>query len=81
MLLVQCEACAAKYANCCSPSCREIHLLPMDEQRAWRKGSSTRSSKTKAISDPEGLRQRIREEEDLLVLTGTLHPELTILRN
>ncbi|MBK9626560.1 MAG: rhodanese-related sulfurtransferase [Flavobacteriales bacterium] len=81
MLLVQCEACAAKYANCCSPSCREIHLMPIDEQRAWRKGRSTRSTKTKAINDPEGLRQRIREEEALLVLTGTLHPELTILRN
>lgn len=77
MLLVQCEACATKYANCCSPSCREIHQLPVEVQRAWRKGRSTRSTKTKAINDPEGLRQRIREEEDLLALNGTLHPELT----
>ncbi len=77
MLLVQCEACAEKYANCCSPSCREIHLLPMEVQRAWRKGRSTRSTKTKAINDPEGLRHRIREEEELLALRGTLHPELT----
>jgi hypothetical protein len=30
----------------------------------------------KAIRDPEALRQRIREEEELLVLNGTLHPEL-----
>lgn len=77
MLLVQCEACAAKYADCCSPSCREIHLLPIEAQRAWRKGRSTRSTKTKAINNPEGLRQRIREEEDRLALNGTLHPELT----
>ncbi len=77
MLLVQCEACATKYADCCSPSCREIHQLPIEVQRAWRKGRSTRSSKTKAINDPEGLRRRIREEEDLLALNGTLHPELT----
>jgi UPF0176 protein len=43
MLLVQCEACAEKYAECCSPSCREIHLLPMEvQQRTWRKGRSTR---------------------------------------
>ncbi len=77
MLLVQCEACAAKYADCCSPSCREIHVLPEEVQRAWRKGRSTRSTKTKAINDPEGLRRRIREEEDLLALNGTLHPELT----
>ncbi|HEY0978446.1 MAG TPA: tRNA uridine(34) hydroxylase [Flavobacteriales bacterium] len=77
MLLVQCEACATKYADCCSPSCREIHQLPLEAQRAWRKGRSTRSTKTKAINDPEGLRQRIREEEELLALNGTLHPELT----
>ncbi len=76
MLLVQCEACAEKYADCCSPSCREINQLPIDEQRAWRKGRSTRSSKTKAVNDPEGLRQRIREEEELFTRNGTLHPEL-----
>ncbi len=77
MLLVQCEACAEKYADCCSPSCREIHQLPIEAQRIWRKGRSTRSTKTKAINDPEGLRKRIREEEELLALNGTLHPELT----
>lgn len=76
MLLVQCEACAEKYADCCSPSCREIHLMPIEAQRAWRKGRSTRSTKTKAINDPEGLRKRIREEEQLLARNGTLHPEL-----
>ena len=79
MLLVQCEACATKYADCCSPSCREIHQLPIEAQRAWRKGRSTRSTKTKAINDPEGLRRRIREEEQLLALNGTLHTELTSL--
>ena len=77
MLLVQCETCAKKYADCCSPSCREIHQLPIEAQRAWRKGRSTRSTKTKAVNDPEGLRKRIREEEELLALYGTLHPELT----
>ncbi len=79
MLLVQCEACAAKYADCCSPSCREIHQLSIEQQRAWRKGRSTRSTKTKAVNDPEGLCRRIREEEELLALNGTLHPELTTL--
>lgn len=63
MLLVQCEACAEKYAGCCSPSCRETHLLPEDVQRERRKGRSTRSTKTKAIHDPAALRARIREEE------------------
>ncbi|HMQ75574.1 MAG TPA: tRNA uridine(34) hydroxylase [Flavobacteriales bacterium] len=77
MLLVQCEACATMYADCCSPSCREIHQLPIEAQRAWRKGRSTRSTKTKAVNDPEGLRTRIREEVELLALNGTLHPELS----
>ncbi|MBK7383535.1 MAG: rhodanese-related sulfurtransferase [Flavobacteriales bacterium] len=76
MLLVQCEACAEEYADCCSPSCREIHQLPNEVQRAWRKGRSTRSTKTKAINDPEGLRRRIREQEEMLARIGTLHPEL-----
>jgi len=76
MLLVQCEACATKYADCCSPSCREIHQMPIEAQRTWRKGRSTRSTKTKAINDPESLRQRIREEEAILAEKGTLHPEI-----
>jgi UPF0176 protein len=76
ILLVQCEACARKYADCCSPGCREIHFLPEEVQRAWRKGKPSASSKTKAISDPEGLRRRIQEEEELLARNGTLHPEL-----
>lgn len=76
MLLVQCGSCAKKYAECCSPSCREIHLLPEEVQREWRKGRNTRSTKTKAINDPEGLRRKIAEEEELLAQNGTLHPEL-----
>lgn len=79
MLLVQCPDCAAKYADCCTPSCREIHVLPEEVQREWRKGRSTRSTKTKAINDPEGLRQRICEEEEHLTQHGTLHPELSAL--
>ena len=75
MLLVQCEACAEKYAECCSPSCREIHMLPVDVQREWRKGRSTRSTKTKAINDPAALRARI-EEENALLATG--HSPLAI---
>lgn len=76
LLLVQCEACATKYANCCSPSCREIHLLPEDEQREWRKGRPSASAKSKAITDPEALRERIKNEEIMLAQNGTLHPEL-----
>ena len=77
MLLVQCESCATTYADCCTPSCREIHLLPEEVQREWRKGKPSASAKMKAVRDPEALRRRIEEEEKALVEKGTLHPELT----
>jgi UPF0176 protein len=77
VLLVQCEDCAARYANCCTPSCREIHLLPEKVQREWRKGKPSGSAKMKAIRDPEALRRRIAEEESLLAEKGALHPELS----
>jgi UPF0176 protein len=76
VLLVQCEACATKYADCCTPSCREIHLLPEEVQREWRKGKPSASAKMKAVRDPEALRKRIAEEEVLLAQKGTLHPEI-----
>jgi UPF0176 protein len=77
MLLVQCESCATKYGDCCTPSCREIHLLPEEVQREWRKGKPSASAKMKAIRDPEALRKRIAEEEAVLAGGGSLHPELT----
>lgn len=79
VLLVQCETCATQYADCCTPSCREIHLLPEEVQREWRKGKPSASAKMKAIRDPEALRRRIAEEEKALAENGTLHPELTKL--
>ena len=81
VLLVQCEACASKYADCCTPSCREIHVLPEDVQREWRKGKPSASAKMKAIRDPEALRKRIAEEEAILAEKGTLHPEIVRARN
>lgn len=77
MLLVQCQTCATKYADCCTPSCREIHVLPEEVQREWRKGKPSASAKMKAIRDPEALRKRISEEEAVLAGGGSLHPELT----
>ena len=71
------DAALVALAKQLGPTHHEIHVLPEEVQRAWRKGRSTRSTKTKAINDPEGLRRRIREEEELLALNGTLHPELT----
>jgi UPF0176 protein len=38
LLFIQCEECAQKMAGCCSPDCRTIVNLPVEEQRKLRKG-------------------------------------------
>lgn len=38
LLFIQCEECADKYNGCCTPHCREIAALPVEEQIKLRKG-------------------------------------------
>lgn len=38
LLFIQCESCAEKTNGCCTPECTEIAALPIEEQRAIRKG-------------------------------------------
>jgi UPF0176 protein len=38
LLFIQCEACASKYAGCCSSECAEIIAMPMEKQKEIRKG-------------------------------------------
>ena len=38
LLFIQCDACKERYEGCCSDDCLEVIHLPMDEQRARRKG-------------------------------------------
>lgn len=38
VLFIQCDACKAKYENCCSTECQETIHLPEEEQRTRRKG-------------------------------------------
>lgn len=38
LLFIQCEACAEKMQGCCTPECMHIAALPIEEQRALRKG-------------------------------------------
>ena len=38
LLFIQCEACAEKMKNCCTPECMHISSLPVEEQRTLRKG-------------------------------------------
>ncbi len=39
LLFIQCEACVEKMKGCCTPECADISALPIEEQRALRKGS------------------------------------------
>ena len=39
LLFIQCEACGEKMQSCCSDPCKEIIQLPIEEQRALRKGN------------------------------------------
>ena len=38
LLFIQCEECIEKMDGCCSDDCKEVHSLPIEEQRELRKG-------------------------------------------
>jgi UPF0176 protein len=38
LLFIQCSACATKMNGCCTPECKQIASLPIEEQRLLRKG-------------------------------------------
>ena len=38
LLFIQCKKCADTMDNCCSEECKKIHQLPVDKQKALRKG-------------------------------------------
>ena len=38
LLFIQCEACAEKFAGCCSQECTDTIHLPLERQKALRKG-------------------------------------------
>jgi UPF0176 protein len=38
LLFIQCTACAEKYDGCCSPECKTVYNLPIEEQKELRKG-------------------------------------------
>jgi UPF0176 protein len=39
LLFIQCDSCQEKMQQCCSTQCKEIIALPIEEQRALRKGT------------------------------------------
>jgi len=42
LLFIQCEQCKTQFNNCCSSVCDKINALPIDEQRALRKGKKSK---------------------------------------
>ncbi|WP_274474916.1 oxygen-dependent tRNA uridine(34) hydroxylase TrhO [Mangrovimonas aestuarii] len=38
LLFIQCDECKEEMNNCCSTSCKDIHALPVEDQKALRKG-------------------------------------------
>lgn len=78
VLLIQCEKCAEKYADCCTPKCKEVTELDEEVQVQYRKGMGSRSSKEKIITDTTALRDLITQQELTLKEQGTLLPELNM---
>ena len=37
LLFIQCESCAESMAGCCTPACKEMIALPIEDQRKYRK--------------------------------------------
>jgi UPF0176 protein len=38
LLFIQCDSCKEKFSGCCGTECREVFLLPIEEQKLSRKG-------------------------------------------
>ncbi|NAS10917.1 oxygen-dependent tRNA uridine(34) hydroxylase TrhO [Poritiphilus flavus] len=38
LLFIQCDDCAKKMDDCCSDACKEVHSLPLEEQKKLRRG-------------------------------------------
>ena len=45
LLFIQCASCAEKHSGCCSDDCQQIASLPLEEQRALRKGKNDSSKR------------------------------------
>jgi UPF0176 protein len=44
LLFLQCEKCREEMQGCCTPQCRDIAAMPVEEQRKLRKGKDKREA-------------------------------------
>ncbi len=49
LLFIQCDACAEKMQGCCTAKCQDIAALPIEEQRALRKGRIKKGEESLAV--------------------------------
>lgn len=60
LLFIQCDDCAEKMKGCCTPECMRISQLPVEEQRALRKGKIKNGPECLAVYKSR-LRPNLRE--------------------
>ncbi len=44
LLFIQCESCRIKFDGCCTPECKAVVALPIEEQRRLRKGKNKKDA-------------------------------------
>jgi len=54
LLFIQCSECAEKFRSCCSESCKEVALLPIEVQKQLRKGKLHPNAHHKSVRPQHG---------------------------
>ncbi|MES2133126.1 MAG: rhodanese-related sulfurtransferase, partial [Bacteroidota bacterium] len=71
LLFIQCDECAEKMQGCCTPKCMEIAALPLEEQRALRKGRIKKGEESLSVYKSR-LRPNLAE-----IIKNDLHSSLS----
>lgn len=64
LLFIQCDTCKSEYSGCCSKECEDITMLPVEEQKALRKGLQN-SNKIFKKGRSEKLKFKVSQEKPL----------------
>ncbi|WP_299776609.1 rhodanese-related sulfurtransferase [uncultured Formosa sp.] len=72
LLFIQCEKCKVEMDNCCSTTCKEIHSLPYEAQKALRKGQGNSNDIFK-----KGRADHLPYKKDLRNIFETLNTDST----
>lgn len=64
LLFIQCEECAEEWKGCCTPECREIVQLPLEERKERRKSRPPKKRFNKGKKALQEVIQRTRERSE-----------------